>query len=104
MLNGGLPVPDGFCILTPAYASAAAAADLGPILKEIGNISPGDAHIATLATSARERLERVPIPPAVVDAVEASYAALGTDVPVAVRSSATAEDLPFASFAGQQET
>ena len=38
------------------------------------------------------------------DEVAAAYAALGDDVPVAVRSSATAEDLPEASFAGQQDT
>ena len=63
MLNGELPVPDEFCILAPAYASAPAAADLRPILKEIGHISPGDAHIATLAASARERLESVRVPP-----------------------------------------
>jgi phosphoenolpyruvate synthase/pyruvate phosphate dikinase len=63
MLNGGLPVTDGLCILTPAHASAAAAAALGPILKEIGHISPGDAHIATSAASARERLERAPSRP-----------------------------------------
>ena len=42
--------------------------------------------------------------PAIDAAVRAAYAALGTDAAVAVRSSATAEDLPFASFAGQQDT
>src|SRR6185312_14708360 len=41
---------------------------------------------------------------AVADAVRCGYDRLGADIPVAVRSSATAEDLPFASFAGQQDT
>jgi pyruvate,water dikinase len=45
-----------------------------------------------------------PVPEHVARAVVAGYAQLGANVPVAVRSSATAEDLPFASFAGQQDT
>src|SRR5262245_56265804 len=45
-----------------------------------------------------------PIPAAGAEAVLDAYTRLGTNVPVAVRSSATAEDLPFASFAGQQDT
>ncbi len=53
---------------------------------------------------ARELVLGAEVPPEIADAVRAAYAALGTDVPVAVRSSATAEDLPFASFAGQQDT
>ncbi|MEQ7736002.1 PEP/pyruvate-binding domain-containing protein, partial [Escherichia coli] len=44
------------------------------------------------------------MPPDIAEAVEKAYTALGPEVPVAVRSSATAEDLPFASFAGQQDT
>jgi pyruvate,water dikinase len=48
--------------------------------------------------------ERVPGPGGIADAIVEAYDRLGADVPVAVRSSATAEDLPFASFAGQQDT
>ncbi len=44
------------------------------------------------------------MPDTVVKAIAEGYARLGANVPVAVRSSATAEDLPFASFAGQQDT
>jgi pyruvate,water dikinase len=81
-----------------------AGANLGPILERFARATPGDERVAMLATSARERILNVPIPAAISDAVEAAYASLGNDVPVAVRSSATAEDLPFASFAGQQDT
>lgn len=104
MLAAGLPVPDGFCILTGAYATAAASASLEPILEDLNNGTPGNANMAKLAAAARERLVTTPVPPTMADAVAAAYSALGTDVPVAVRSSATAEDLPFASFAGQQDT
>jgi phosphoenolpyruvate synthase/pyruvate phosphate dikinase len=44
------------------------------------------------------------VPDNVVTAIVEGYARLGANVPVAVRSSATAEDLPFASFPGQQDT
>ncbi len=52
----------------------------------------------------RDALLDAPVPADVADAVRRAYAGLGPDVPVAVRSSATAEDLPWASFAGQQDT
>ena len=57
-----------------------------------------------LAARARAALLAVPVPDDVAAAVTQAYAALGSEVPVAVRSSATAEDLPGASFAGQQDT
>ncbi|MNJ02993.1 Phosphoenolpyruvate synthase [compost metagenome] len=44
------------------------------------------------------------VPEGIAEAVRSAYQDLGANVPVAVRSSATAEDLPFASFAGQQDT
>ena len=61
-------------------------------------------RLAELAAKARAALLAAPVPDPVARAVAAGYARLGADVPVAVRSSATAEDLPFASFAGQQDT
>ena len=60
--------------------------------------------MAALAGQARDVIRAAPVPPDIAAAIEAAYAALGNDVPVAVRSSATAEDLPSASFAGQQDT
>ena len=60
--------------------------------------------LAMLAGRARELIVANPVPPEIAAAIGQAYAALGDDVPVAVRSSATAEDLPSASFAGQQDT
>jgi phosphohistidine swiveling domain-containing protein len=87
LIGAGFPVPDGFVITTTAYALAAEAAGVAP-----------DAP-----ASARVRLVASPVPAAIADAVRDAYRALGSPS-VAVRSSATAEDLPEASFAGQQDT
>lgn len=86
LLAAGLPVPGGFCVTTDAYARAAGAVD------------PGD------PAGARALLRAAPVPADVAAAVASAYRSLGNEVPVAVRSSATAEDLPTASFAGQQDT
>ncbi|MEJ3658711.1 PEP/pyruvate-binding domain-containing protein [Actinomycetes bacterium KLBMP 9759] len=94
LIGAGFTVPGGFCVATPAYAQAAAAAGLDGVLAD-----PHD-----LAGRARAALLAVDVPDEVAAAVTAAYAALGADVAVAVRSSATAEDLPTASFAGQQDT
>ncbi|MFC5994805.1 PEP/pyruvate-binding domain-containing protein [Pseudonocardia hispaniensis] len=96
LLAAGLAVPPGFCITTDAYAQVADVAGLSERLA--GPITAGQ------ATALRERLLAAPIPSRVRAQVAAAYAGLGPDVPVAVRSSATAEDLPEASFAGQQDT
>lgn len=84
LLRAGFPVPDGFCVTTPAYRQVAQA--------------DGD------AASRRDAILATEVPADIERAIRAAYAELGTDVPVAVRSSATAEDLGFASFAGQQDT
>ncbi len=107
MVRAGLPVPPGFCVTTAAYALVAEGADLEPILFELAATRTDDtAHLAELATAARTKLLSAPVPTVVAEAVAEAYRALGNDesIPVAVRSSATAEDLPYASFAGQQDT
>jgi pyruvate,water dikinase len=81
------PVPDGFVITTAAYALAAEAAGV----------------TGETPATARVRLAASPVPAGIADAVGEAYRALGASA-VAVRSSATAEDLPDASFAGQQDT
>ncbi len=101
LLAHGLPVPPGFCITTAAYRRAARAAGLAPLLDRLGTAG---ADRGALAREARERIAAVPVPAGVAAAVRAAYAAMGDGVAVAVRSSATAEDLPGASFAGQHET
>ncbi len=101
LTTAGFPVPDGFVVPTSAYAEVAYAAGVEAVLAGAG-LRTGDP--AGLAARVRAALLAAPMPPAVATAVTEAYAALGDDVPVAVRSSATAEDLPDASFAGQQDT
>jgi pyruvate,water dikinase len=105
LASAGLPVPDGFHITTAAYDDFIADHHLeDPIEAQLATITdpaskPTDrpaAAIAALITSHE-------IPPAIADEIARAYQRLGS-LPVAVRSSATAEDLPDASFAGQQET
>ena len=104
LLAAGLPVPDGFCLTTEAYVRA-----VGPLgLAEVHNAlqeTPADdlEALALLAARARSLIGSAELPTAVAGEVLTAYRALD-GVPVAVRSSATAEDLPFASFAGQQDT
>jgi pyruvate,water dikinase len=81
------PVPDGFVITSAAYALAAEAAGV----------------TGETPATARVRLVASPVPAGIADAVREAYRSLGAPE-VAVRSSATAEDLPDASFAGQQDT
>jgi pyruvate,water dikinase len=90
MVRAGLPVPGGFCVTTAAYR--AFVAGFG------GGIDPGDPG-RTAALFAEHAL-----PAGLAEEILAAYAGLGEDVPVAVRSSATAEDLPGMSFAGQQDS
>src|SRR4051812_2730775 len=92
----GFDVPAGFCVTTDAYRAVAVAADLDAVLTAADPAAPGAA--------ARAALLATPVPTEVEVAVAEAYAKLGDRVPVAVRSSATAEDLPSASFAGQQDT
>jgi phosphohistidine swiveling domain-containing protein len=82
LTRAGLPVPPGFCVTTEAYRVVA-----------------GTDH-----TKARETLLNAEIPAEISGEIVRAYEKLGDGVAVAVRSSATAEDLPFASFAGQQDT
>ncbi|HEV8535635.1 MAG TPA: PEP/pyruvate-binding domain-containing protein [Candidatus Limnocylindria bacterium] len=87
LIAAGFAVPDGFVVTTGAYALAAEAAGVA----------------ADAPAAARGRLAASPVPPGIAEAIRLAYRGLGSP-PVAVRSSATAEDLPEASFAGQQDT
>jgi phosphohistidine swiveling domain-containing protein len=105
LVSAGLPVPDGFCLTTDAYRLATESEALVEVHRAL-QATPADQlpDLAGLAGQARELIRGADIPPGIAAAVGEAYASLGHDVPVAVRSSATAEDLPFASFAGQQDT
>ncbi len=107
MAAAGLPVPAGFQITTAAYRRFVAANALqGAVLAAVSTTKADDP--ATLEEAARQigRLfAQSVMPDEIAEAISLAYAALGgRDLPVAVRSSATAEDLPELSFAGQQET
>jgi pyruvate, water dikinase len=93
MASLGLPVPPGFVV--PADALAAA---LGDRTQELASLSADDAERAQRIVHDTE------IGPELREEVTAAYRELGDDAPVAVRSSACAEDSQEASFAGQQET
>ena len=102
LIRAGLPVPDGFCVTTAAYELASQQASLEQLLHELAMTQPGDtARLEHYAAAARTALLAISIPTPIVEAIREAYR---EPLPVAVRSSATAEDLPFASFAGQQET
>src|SRR5829696_1660094 len=107
LARAGLPVPDGFCLTTAAYELVAEGADLDQILNDLAGTDPEDtSRLAELAAAARASLSEASVPDDLVEAITRAYRELGNgaSVAVAVRSSATAEDLPYASFAGQQET
>jgi rifampicin phosphotransferase len=93
LVRTGFPVPDGFIVTTDAYTAIVQSLDLGitePLEEEDGAAIRADFEVVTVP-----ELLRV--------AIANAYAELGGG-PVAVRSSATAEDLPGAAFAGQQDT
>ena len=107
LVLAGFPVPPGFCVTTAAYDLVAADAGLEPTLAALSGTRPGDtSRLAELAAEARSHISEASIPDVLARAIAVAYGDLGDgmSVPVAVRSSATAEDLPYASFAGQQDT
>jgi phosphohistidine swiveling domain-containing protein len=107
LVTAGLPVPDGFHVTTAAYRRFVADNDLQPGI--LAALEPVDvsqpATLEAVSTAICALFVAAQTPPDVAGAVALAYAALaGRDPVVAVRSSATAEDLPEASFAGQQDT
>jgi phosphohistidine swiveling domain-containing protein len=125
LANAGLPVPGGFHVTTDAYRAFVAANDLQPrilaALQQADAAQPATLEAASRAISGL--FVQATMPQDIADAVQTAYADLENkmsamagepqggspkqrtqSVAVAVRSSATAEDLPDASFAGQQDT
>jgi pyruvate,water dikinase len=103
----GLAVPPGFVVGAPAYAAFCDESGLRTRLAAaLDALDPGDGvALRAAADRARGLVETTPVPPALRIAIADAYAALGPDgPPVAVRSSATAEDTAAASFAGMNET
>ena len=106
MLAHGFPVPPGYVITAPACKRFFDALDLAEDVGKLGGASPADAEAAREAIAAR--IHAGAIPAALEDAIASFYATLrercGEGLVCAVRSSATAEDLGAASFAGQHGT
>jgi rifampicin phosphotransferase len=101
LLAGGTPVPAGFAITTSAYRESVAA-----IRTELNAIAAAALSDDRASSELRALIDRVELPEQVAEQVRQAYLALSPsgEAPVAVRSSATAEDLADVSFAGQQDT
>jgi phosphohistidine swiveling domain-containing protein len=106
LVAGGFPVPPGFVISTAAYQAFVAENGLADLIQSALGVTAAD-DLAALENAARTIHARFAadgrLPAGLAEAVLAAYDALGRPA-VAVRSSATAEDLPDQSFAGQQDT
>ncbi|MCB9176539.1 MAG: phosphoenolpyruvate synthase [Caldilineae bacterium] len=102
----GVRVPDGFCVTTAAFAEALAARPaIGAALERLAALEPADREgIRAAGAALRDRIAGGPIPDAPRAAILAMLDRLGPGEAYAVRSSATAEDLPAAAFAGQQDS
>src|SRR5579859_5061656 len=102
----GIRVPAGFCVTTDAFRRVLATV---PCLDDqpdrLSRLDPDDRQaIRTLSAEVRRTVEGIAIPDDLAAAITDSVTRLGGQAAYAVRSSATAEDLPTASFAGQQDT
>jgi pyruvate,water dikinase len=106
LIAGEIPVPPGFALSVSAFRLFLAEAGLeGRVESALGSLDPGDvSRVSALSRALGEEMRSAPVPEAVRSEIAARYAELGTDVPVAVRSSALGEDSQDATFAGQQET
>ena len=98
----GIRVPPGFCVTTDAFRRVIGQA---PSIDRLSRLSADDREgIRTLSAEIRRTIEAIAIPDDVAAAITGALARLGEHAAYAVRSSATAEDLPTASFAGQQDS
>ena len=102
----GLRVPAGFCVTTDAFRRIMSEApSIDDRLDRLSRLKPDDREaIRALSAEIRRTLEGISIPDDLTAAIARPLARLGEQAAYAVRSSATAEDLPTASFAGQQDT
>ena len=102
----GVRVPAGFCVTTEAFGRIMAEApSVDDRLDQLSRLNPDDRDaIRTLSTEIRRAIEGIVVPGDLAAAITRALAQLGGEAAYAVRSSATAEDLPTASFAGQQDT
>ena len=114
LTSAGVRVPDGFATTADAYQEFLSQSGLAEMINaELASLDTDDVEqLTTVGRKIREAVIKQPLPASLAADISAAYAQLagdpsgtsGKSVSFAVRSSATAEDLPDASFAGQQET
>jgi pyruvate,water dikinase len=107
LATAGLPVPPGFHVTTDAYRQFVRESHLSDVIQAAASRADPKKPVSLDRAAARIQalMAQGSIPEAVASAIRRAYVELGADDPaVAVRSSATAEDLPGMSFAGQQDT
>ncbi|MGW4688003.1 rifamycin-inactivating phosphotransferase [Streptomyces sp. NPDC004244] len=102
----GVRVPGGFCVTTEAFRRIIAQAPpVGDLLDRLAHVDLDDREaIRTLSAQLRRTVEKTAVPDDLAAAITRALARSGERAAYAVRSSATAEDLPTASFAGQHDT
>jgi phosphoenolpyruvate synthase/pyruvate phosphate dikinase len=102
---GGIAVPDGFCVSTEAFEKIMAATEATGLFARLSVLTVENRkEIGEVGREIREVIEGLPIPDDIREEIVCHISRLGEQGAYAVRSSATAEDLPAASFAGQQDT
>lgn len=102
----GIQVPTGFCVATGAYKKVTENnRELNGLLDELSLLRPEErTAISAICAKIRATIESVPIPNEIIEEITEYLTKFGENDAYAIRSSATAEDLPTASFAGQQDT
>ncbi|MDC0768951.1 rifamycin-inactivating phosphotransferase [Streptomyces sp. HD] len=102
----GIRVPGGFCVTTGAFRRIMAQVpSIDDLLDQLSRADPDDGEsIRTLSAQIRRTIEETAVPGDLATEITHALARIGERAAYAVRSSATAEDLPTASFAGQQDT
>ncbi len=105
LTRAGIRVPPGFVVSAETYFSFLRSAGIEPAIRDAlrGLDHDDSASLQRASDAIKDAILRAPMPPAIAGEIGEAYGELG-EGPVAVRSSSTAEDLPEASFAGQQST
>ncbi len=102
----GIHVPEGFCVTTEAYKKITGNnQEINILLDELAHCKTGDkSTISEISAKIRTAIERIPIPKDMAEEIATCISKIGEKNAFAVRSSATYEDMPMASAAGQQDT
>lgn len=106
MTKAGFPVPTGFCVTTTAYRMfMETSKEMDQLFDLLDQLEPDQLdQIRDVGKQIRDHIESLSMPEDIRSAIMAAWKKAGEETAYAVRSSATAEDLPTASFAGQQDT